>query len=363
MPFCRRCGAQLEENARFCPKCGTPVVTYLPPPPVSTASPRPPKPWRKDPYVLAAIGLVVIIVLALLIVALLFAPFSTWDMGRTLEDNTPNVNTVNLNFQTNIGRININTLKIAENNIGIYIQANGSRGVFGNSGEIPLRISFENQTVGNVLTVDSIVTVENRFSSRANVDIQIFLDPALNLNLNVTSVRGQVSFTADKPTTIQALNLKGITGEVQANLQENVTLAGDISLKTTTGEVNFRMSQTNIQTNSTLDLQSTTGSVTMDIAQTKTLPGNLQVNADTVTGSINVGLRIDGGVSAKITSQTGALGSIRVDVNNFSGNKSPLQSNNYPAATNININNNVRGIGDVNIQATYQTMVTPTIMN
>ncbi len=310
MPYCRRCGAQLEENARFCHKCGTPVVTYVPPS-VPTAPNRPPKPWHKDPYILAAIGLVVIIVSAVLIVAFLVAPLSTWDMGRTLEDDTPNVNTINLNFQTNIGRVNINTLKIADNNIGIYIQANGSRGLLGDSGEIPVSISFENHTLDNVLTVDSKVTVENRFSSRANVDIQIFLDPALKLNLNVTSVKGQVSFTADKPTTIQALSLQAITGEVQANLQENVTLAGDISIKTTTGEVNYRMSQTNIKTNSTLDLQSTTGSVTMDITQTKTLQGNLQVNADTVTGSINVGLRIDGGVSAKITSHTGVLGSIQ----------------------------------------------------
>jgi len=362
LPYCRRCGVQLEEKARFCPKCGTPVVTCMQPS-APTASTKQPKPWHKDPLILAAIGLVVIIVSAVIIVAFLVAPFSTWDLGRTLEDYTPNVNTVNLNFQTNIGRVSINTLKIADNNIGIYVQANGSRGILGDSGEIPVNISFENQTVGNVLTVDSKVTVENRFSSRATVDIQIYLDPALNLNLNVTSLKGQVSFTADKPVTIQALSLHALTGEVQANLQEKVTLTGDIIIKTTTGAVNYRMSQTNIKSNSTLDLQSTTGTVTMDITQTKTLQGNLQVNADTVTGSINIGLRIDGGVSAKITSQTGALGSIHADVNNFSGNKSPLQSNNYPAATNIDINSNVSGIGDVNIQATYQTFVTPTIMN
>ena len=26
MPYCRRCGAELPKNARFCPACGTPVV-------------------------------------------------------------------------------------------------------------------------------------------------------------------------------------------------------------------------------------------------------------------------------------------------------------------------------------------------
>ncbi len=25
MPFCKHCGAELKEDAKFCPKCGTPV--------------------------------------------------------------------------------------------------------------------------------------------------------------------------------------------------------------------------------------------------------------------------------------------------------------------------------------------------
>ncbi len=32
MPFCRKCGNQLNEQASFCPKCGTPVNQYAPPP-------------------------------------------------------------------------------------------------------------------------------------------------------------------------------------------------------------------------------------------------------------------------------------------------------------------------------------------
>jgi DUF4097 and DUF4098 domain-containing protein YvlB len=119
------------------------------------------------------------------------------------------------------------------------------------------------------------------------------------------------------------------------------------------------MSETTLRGNRTVDLQSNTGSIDIDIAQSRTLQGDLQVNAATDTGSINVGLRIDGGVGAKIVSETGDFGDVYVDARYFSGNKSPLQSNNYPAASNIEINNHISGFGNININAAYLTMIIP----
>ena len=99
----------------------------------------------------------------------------------------------------------------------------------------------------------------------------------------------------------------------------------------------------------------------MDITQTKTLQGNLQVNAATELGSVNVGLQIDGDVGAKIVSQTN-LGSIHANVQHFSGNQSPIQSDNYPAASNIKINSRTN-LGSININAAYQSFVKPSIRN
>ncbi len=95
---------------------------------------------------------------------------------------------------------------------------------------------------------------------------------------------------------------------VQANLQ-NVTIAGNVTVRTQAGTVDFRTSQILVEGNNTVDLHSNAGSVNMDITQTKTLQGNLQINATTELGSVNVGLVIDGDVGAKIVSQTN-LGSI-----------------------------------------------------
>jgi hypothetical protein len=325
------------------------------PPTVSNA---PPKPLLKNPYVLLAIALVVLVVVAAVVVAFLFAPFSTWSTGQTMQDSNAGVNSLNFNFQTDVGRVNVMTQKLGGDNVLIHVSANGSQGFLeGGAQENSVSISFENQTVGDVLTVNCEVHLENPSLLHANVVCDIFVDPALTLKLNVSSSAGQISFVADKATTIQALNLHANAGEVQANLESNVNVAGDISLKSGTGAIHYRMSETNVEGNHTLDLQSNVGSVYMDIIQTKNLHGNLQVNASTHTGSIDVGLAIDGGVGAKITSQTAGMGDINVKSNNFSGNKSPIQSNNFPANSNIEINNTISGFGSVNIKATYLTTV------
>jgi hypothetical protein len=296
---------------------------------------------------------VVILVSAALIVGLLVAPLGSWSTSDSFADSNPNIDTVNLNLVTDIGRVNIATMQ-QESNIGIYVNANGSRGIMGGGSNIPVTITFDNQTTGNTLSVNSRVTIENAYTSRADVTCQIFVNPALKLNLNVTSTTGQVSFTADKATTIQSLNLQTTTGEVEANLQGNVTIAGDISLRTTTGAINYRMNENAVSGNHTIDLKSTTGSVTLDITETKTLSGNLQVNAAATTGSVNVGLIIDGGVSAKIASQKPALGNIHTNLNNFQGNNTLLQSNNYPSTSTIEINNTAV-TGSININANYKT--------
>jgi hypothetical protein len=82
------------------------------------------------------------------------------------------------------------------------------------------------------------------------------------------------------------------------------------------------------------------------------------VNSATNAGSVNLSLEIDGGVGAQISSHTN-LGNIDTNLNNFSGNETLIESNNYPAPSNIEITNH-SDLGEINIQATYQTTAFPT---
>jgi hypothetical protein len=329
-------------------------VTFAPAAPANPA-----RPLRKDPLVIAAIVLIATLVTAVIVSAVVFAPLSPVNFNQTSQDSHPNINTLNLNFQADTAQIDVITQNITHKNILIITSAVGSRGMFGSSNFV--NVTFTNQTVNKVLTVTSKVTESNVFSTGTlYVTCTIYVNPALNLNINVTTQTGAITLNAEKSTTFQSINLQASAGEVQANLQ-NVTIAGDVSLKTQAGTIYFGMSQANVQGNQTVNLHSAVGSVSMDITETKMLQGNLQVNTAVELGSVNVGLVIDGDIGAKIISQTN-FGNILSDVHNFSGNQSPIQSDNYPAASNIEINSRTNS-GGININATYQSSSGPSIRN
>ncbi len=354
MPYCRKCGAILEEE-RFCRNCGKAVVTlaYAP----SNAQPH--RPIRREPVLIVGIIIIAILISAAVITALIFASVQSYSFGQTNEVVTqPNVTVINLNFKADNAKVNILTQNYSNDAVAIYISGSGSKGI---GTKNPVQIIFTNQTEGYTLTVNSHVTTSGFFAGTPKVTCNIYLNPSMSLNLNVTTETGQVILTSNDSATFQSLNLKSTTGEVKAYLQNDTVIAGDIFLKTTTGAAIFTMNQANVEGNRTFNLQTTTGAVDMQIDENQTLDGNLQVNASAVTGSVDLSMNIDNGVGAKIESHT-EIGSINTNVNNFSGNKSPIQSNNYPSQSNFIVNLKAN-IGSINIDATYQSASSPSLRN
>jgi hypothetical protein len=355
LPYCRSCGTKLDDSARFCQRCGTSVLMFAP---ASTAKPG--RSMRKEPLVIAAIVLIATLVATVIVGAFVFASFSPVSFNQTNQDSHPGINTLNLNFQANTAQVTVVTQNINNQNILIRTSVEGFRSIFGSKN--PINVTFTNQTVGNTLTINSRVTEGNKVPGIGNLRVtcSIYVNPAFKLNINVTTQVGLISLISDKSATFQSINLHTNAGEIQTSLQ-NVTIAGEVSLNTQTGTVNFGMLQTTLLGNQTVTLHSNAGSIGMDITQTKTSQGNLKVNAVTDLGSIDLALQIDGFVGAKIISQTN-LGSIRLNMQNFSGNQSSIQSDNYPAGNSIEINNRTN-LGSISINAVYQSSNGPTVRN
>ncbi|MCW4010114.1 MAG: zinc-ribbon domain-containing protein [Candidatus Bathyarchaeota archaeon] len=347
MFYCRNCGAKLDEDAKFCRVCGAPVEASVPAEVPSRRRPR-------AGYTVVAIISIVLLLVAFFVAIGAFFPVKSVHFNRTYEaSKIAGVDTVNFDFDADVADVNLIVADLPTQVVKMEVFANGNTGLFGSETH-PLEVVFTNQTLGGNLTVTSDISRELLwpFSFDLQVTCNIYLDSSVPLNINAKTSVGRISMNTSSPVAFQDLTLRSTTGGVEANITEDTTLTKNVSLSTTTGSVRFIWDNVQVTGNAALNLATTTGSVNANVTQTPPLAGNVSVNAVTTTGSVNVDMDISGNVGAHLTSHT-TTGSISVDVQNFNGDKSPIYSNNYPAASNFLMNLETT-TGSVHITATYQ---------
>jgi hypothetical protein len=345
MPYCRKCGAKLDETAKFCHVCGTPVTPM--------AATRPTAPIRRRPvYLLPVAILIAVLLTAVVISALLFLPFYPVHFNQTNQVAKASVNNLLVDFQADVANVNIFFKNLPSNMVLLNVTADGNVGILDDPNRA-VNVIFNHQTANNSATVISSVSRTTRWPILYNLNINcdVYIDPSANLSLIFRSSVGNIVMDADTNMTLQNLDLETTTGGVDASLSKGVVVAGSISLKSTTGTVQFRMDNADVSDDVSVNLHSTTGLVNVDLTATQNLSGNVTVNARTTTGGINLCMVIDNDVGARIESDTD-IGRITVDVQKFSGNQTPLQSNNYPAGSNFLVNLRTT-TGGININAAY----------
>jgi hypothetical protein len=127
MPYCRKCGAQLDEQARFCPKCGTPV---------NQPASQPYRTRRTGPFPITIIAIIAgALILGLVIVPLIlgqWVPFGTVvGSGHEVTQNRPfsDFTSISLSngFEFTITQSNsFNVKTTTDDNIQSYIQISKS---------------------------------------------------------------------------------------------------------------------------------------------------------------------------------------------------------------------------------------------
>jgi hypothetical protein len=347
MSYCRKCGAKLEEEARFCHVCGTPVAAVTVP-----AMPR-----RRGPFLFPVIILIAILVMATVVGALVFVPFYAVHFDQTNQVAKTGADNLMLDFQADVAQVNVFFENLPDKMVVLNVTADGYVGIFEDPNRT-INVTFDHQTANNTEIVTSRVSRISAWplSYNLNVICDVYIDPSANLTLAVRSSVGQIMMNADTQMTFKTLSLEAVTGNVEASLAKGVVIAGMLSVKTTTGNVQFRMDKADVSGNVSVSLQSTTGSVNVNVAEDQKLAGNVTVNARTTTGGVNLAMIINDDVGARIESHTD-FGGINVDVQHFSGNQSSLQSSNYPAGSNFLVNLRT-STGGIHISAIYESSAT-----
>lgn len=350
MPYCRNCGAKLDDEAKFCRVCGTPVA------PISSAYSKPATPAQpatRRGLPLAGIVLISVFVIVVVVLLIVFLPYNQVSFNQSNQASARDVDSLKLVLNADVADVHLILADLPGNQrAATNVTATGWRGLFGT--DRPLALSFNENTNDSTLTYTvSISRAEGWFVfSNLQVVCDVYIDPSTGLDLTVNTNTGSIIIDADRETTYRNLSLQSSTGNIEAVIREGTTISGDIKLETTTGRVQFSWSNAHITAGTQITLKTTTGSVDTNVTQSTQLAGNVTLNAETTTGGVNFALVIENGVGARIIADTG-LGGINVDQSGFSGNEAPLESSNYPGESNFDVALKT-SLGGININADYQ---------
>jgi RNA polymerase subunit RPABC4/transcription elongation factor Spt4 len=353
MPYCSKCGAELDEDTKFCPTCGTPVG-----PPVAEPEER-----RKErkPISTLAIVLIALIVIAAVIAAIASLPVRAVNVERRMSvPYKSGVDTLNLNLTTDVAVVNIAFEDLTGEWQSPLIILNASAtarvGVFG-SPEFLERFMpvWHDETEDNVLTVtvgQDVDTVGWPWYSSLNVTFDIRIDSSMNASLDVKTSTGGIALGTQAEVVLNYLSLEATTGGVEAYLVEDVVVASDVYVKTVTGGVKLSWNNVNVTNDAQVNATTTTGGVEVDVKQHRQFLGNITLKAEATTGGVDFAIEIRGDVGAKIESSV-ATGGIDVDRQvGFSGTETLLQSNSYPAGSNFDVTL-ITTTGGIDIDAKY----------
>jgi len=350
MPYCHKCGSKLDDDAKFCHVCGTPVV------PIPTVTPRAAAPpaRRRSPFPLAAAILIAVLVIAVVGVAIAFVPFQPVSFNQSNEASAVNVDSLRLIVDAEVANVNVMLKDLPGNQRAtINVSATGRRGIFGT--DRPLALAFKENTSDSTLTYSVNVSRVEGWPVYNPLDVgcDIYLDPSVNLDITIRTETGSITMNANnEDVTLEKLNLQTTTGDVQASLKKGVVIAGDISLQTTTGSAQLIWDELEISRSIAVNVMTTTGSAEVDITQSWQLAGNVTLNAQATTGGVNFALNIRNEVGARISAGT-TMGGVNLQQQGFSGNQAPLESDNYPAGSNF-IVNLATTLGGIDVNAVYE---------
>jgi uncharacterized membrane protein YvbJ len=117
LPYCRICGAKLEENAHFCHKCGTPAA-------VLTPAVSPVKAKEKNPYLVPTIVLIAVVLVAVIVGVIVFWTIYSVNFNQSNGSSQTNGkdNELSLNSHVDTAKVNF----VAKNLLGKTVLVDNS---------------------------------------------------------------------------------------------------------------------------------------------------------------------------------------------------------------------------------------------
>jgi len=344
MQYCSKCGAELDKDAKFCPKCGTPVGPLVAEP-------------ERRPISTLAIVLIVLIVAAAIVTVLAVIAFLPRPSIHAVDVSDsrdvpyrPAVDTINLDFTADVGGVNIAFEELTGKLVTLDVSVTGKVEVYDSAVsnltfDDVVDLTFYDTIEDNVLTVTSEFDATDQNVRRwisLSVTCDIRIDPLMKASLDVKTSVGAIVLDTQAGVVFNYLSLKSTTGRVEADLVEDVVVAGDVSVQTTTGGAEFFWHNVIATKDVLVNVQTTTGEVDIDITQQTELAWDITLEAEVTTGKLDFAIDIHGDIGAIGRATAGDRDDVRAHTVGFGITfldypPALVRSDNYPAGNNFDV--------------------------
>jgi len=302
---------------------------------------------------IAAVAVILIILgVAIVIAAIALLPLRPVNVTETRDvPSQAGVDVLKLGFAADVAQVNVAFQQLAGKAISLHVSVTGRGPLIQGS---PYTLTFDHSTSGGVLTVNSILQTPGAWPRLLDLQVtcDLRIDPSMRSSLDIKTSVGRVVVDTRAGAVIDSLNVETTVGGAQANLVENTVLAGDVSVRSTTGGVTLSWRDVIVTSGLTVDLRTTTGAVAADLRQDERLRQTVTLRAEATTGGVDLAIDIRDDVAARIESSTSLGGIDIVRRVGFSGTESLLESNNYPAEGNFDVSLRT-STGGVRVDARY----------
>jgi hypothetical protein len=254
---------------------------------------------------------------------------------------TTGVDTMNFTMTASTANVNLNFANLTDELVVLNTSVTGWLSIFDqrdpNSMSSFVTWHFSHTTEGNIITVTSNLDESQSWPSNVNMVCNITIDDSMNTSFNIHTVTGNVKVNTASGVVLKDLNIVAVTGGADVSLVEGISLQGNVAIKVTTGGINFAWDNLTISENIGVNLTTVTGGIYATVTQNAPLNGNVSLKAACTTGGIDYNTVIEGSIGAAIRGST-STGGISADAGNGFSYAAPLlQSNNYPAVSNFDV--------------------------
>ncbi|OPX61111.1 MAG: hypothetical protein A4E30_01020 [Methanomassiliicoccales archaeon PtaB.Bin215] len=307
-------------------------------------------PW-KDKDNLLALMVGIVLITAIVLAAMAFAPLSHFTRGGEWKWDEPTMpETLGVEIDVDVCDVEVTFDDLTEGLVEVRYAVEGRSGVLTGEPDVNFtvipRLNGENLTVSVVLDMETGPTVTYKES-----DVTVVIDRSMPTSLIIDVDVGDVVVTVPDNASLTGAAVHTDVGGLHLHLKEGARV-GDMDLISDVGSVNVDCLDVVFDEDAVVTAETGTGSIYLDIGRSSSSLGNVTFDCLANVGSVHLTLNVEGDTSAEITSQAN-VGDIETELVGFSGMDVHLVSDNHPDTWTVELMLEA-DVGSVHIDAEWR---------